>query len=78
MAVRTEGGRYLASKRSGQVVAQEGRRDEERNRFHMAFTNRSSLALRCDQGYVGVKTSLGSARIECNRTNHEIIRVTTN
>lgn len=39
----------------------------DRERFTLTLTNRPRLFLKCEHGYVGVKSSASPARAECNR-----------
>ena len=43
-------------------------------RFFFYLANRPVLVLKCEQGFVGRKSS-SSERLECNRANYETIQV---
>ena len=72
-------GRYLTARMNGslQAVSEEV---SDRERFVMTLVNRPRLVLRCDHGFVGVKTGggvggSGPARYECNRASHDPLKL---
>ena len=61
-------GRYVTARLNGGLQASV---DEsavgDRERFTVTLVNRPRLFVKCDHGFVGVKTSASPARAECNR-----------
>lgn len=78
MSVLAETGRALAAKKSGHLFANADS-SELSARFYFHLINRPVLVLKCEQGYIGYKSSSGGAdcgfKLECNKVNYEIIRV---
>jgi len=70
-------GRYLTARMNGslQAVSEE---ISDRERFTLTLVNRPRLVLRCDHGFVGVKTAGsggGLTRYECNRASHDPVKL---
>jgi len=74
VAFRANNGKFVASKKSGHLFANADTCDEESARFYFSLINRPVLVLKCEQGYVGYKSS-NSLKMECNKANYETIKV---
>ncbi|XP_064078039.1 protein singed-like isoform X1 [Macrobrachium nipponense] len=74
VAFQANNGKYIATKKSGHLFANADTPDEESARFYFYLINRPVLVLKCEQGFVGYKTS-NSLKMECNKANYETIRV---
>ncbi|UYV64547.1 FSCN1 [Cordylochernes scorpioides] len=74
VALVANNGRYVGAKRSGHLFAVAETPDGPCERFHFELAHRSSLVLRCEQGYVGFK-STASPRLECNKATYELIHI---
>jgi len=69
--LKASNGLYISTKKGGgQLVAN----NDTENKFYLHMINRPNIILRCDQGYVGVKSST-SATLVCNKPIHEVISV---
>jgi len=70
---RGNNGKYVGAKRSGHLYAN-CEAGEEQAKFYFYLVNRPKLVLKCEQGYVGYK-STSCPRLECNKTSYETIGV---
>lgn len=66
-------GKYVAAKKSGHLFANSDKVDET-ERFFFYLINRPTLVLKCEQGYVGYK-STSAPKLECNKASYETIHV---
>jgi len=73
LSFRANNGKCLATKKSGHLYAN-SEENEEAAKFFFYLINRPILVLKCEQGFVGYKSS-SSARLECNKTNYETVHV---
>jgi len=61
-------GRYVTARLNGSLQASVDQSAVgERELFTLTLANRPRLLIKCDHGFVGVKTSAQPARAECNR-----------
>ena len=74
ISFKANNGKYLGTKKSGHLYANCDDFSEERSKYYFYLINRPVLVLKCDQGFVGYKTS-GSTRLECNKASYETIVV---
>lgn len=75
VALRANNGKFLATKRSGHLYANaDSPGDSEASKFYFYLMNRPVLVLRCEQGFVGLKSN-ASPKLECNKASYETIRV---
>ncbi|XP_015512233.1 protein singed [Neodiprion pinetum] len=75
VALRANNGKFLATKRSGHLYANaDAAGDSEASKFYFYLMNRPVLVLRCEQGFVGLKSN-ASPKLECNKASYETIRV---
>ncbi|XP_013782010.1 protein singed-like [Limulus polyphemus] len=64
-------GRFVAAKKSGHLFANSDQvGDMEKFRFYLI--NRSTLVIKCNQGFVGYKSAT-SKKLECNKSSYETI-----
>ncbi|CAG7836451.1 unnamed protein product [Allacma fusca] len=73
LGFRANNGKYVGAKRSGHLYANCDVPDEN-SKFYFYLINRPILVLKCEQGYVGYKTS-NMPRLECNKASYETIQV---
>jgi len=73
VSFRASNGRCLAAKKSGHLYAN-AEEDDAAAKFYFQLINRPILVLRCEQGFVGYKSS-SSAKLECNKATYETIHV---
>lgn len=77
VALRANNGKFLATKRSGHLYANAesvNGLDSDASKYYFYLMNRPVLVLRCEQGFVGPKSS-ASSKLECNKAIYETIRV---
>jgi len=76
VALRANNGKFLATKRSGHLYANAelNGNDSDAAKYYFYLMNRPVLVLRCEQGFVGPK-STASPKLECNKAVYETIRV---
>ena len=74
ISFKANNGKYLGTKKSGHLYANCDDFSEERSKYYFYLINRPVLVLKCDQGFVGYKSS-GSTRLECNKASYETIVV---
>ena len=68
-----DNGKYIGTKKSGHLFANcDG--TEENTKYYFYLVNRPVLVLKCEQGFVGYK-STGSSKLECNKATYETILV---
>lgn len=67
-------GKFIGTKRSGHLFANCESTAEENTRYFFYLVNRPVLVLKCDQGFVGYKSS-ASTKLECNKATYETIQV---
>ncbi|CAI6344413.1 unnamed protein product [Macrosiphum euphorbiae] len=70
---RANNGKYVSTKRSGHLYANVDAIDDA-CKYFFYLINRPILVLKCDQGFVGYKSS-SSLRLECNKASYETIQV---
>jgi len=64
--------RYVTARLNGSLQASVDQSAVgDRERFTLTLANRPRLFLKCDHGFVGVKSSASPARAECNRAFSE-------
>lgn len=70
-AIKASNGKYLTARMNGSLYAVS---DEvlEKERFVITIINRPRLVLKCDYGFIGLKTPT-STRYECNRAAYDTI-----
>ncbi|XP_043210973.1 protein singed-like isoform X2 [Amphibalanus amphitrite] len=73
VSLRANNGKCLSAKKSGHLFAN-SEENEENAKFYFYLINRPILVLKCDQGFVGYKSS-SSTKLECNKTNYETVHV---
>ncbi|KAK6643057.1 hypothetical protein RUM43_004560 [Polyplax serrata] len=73
LCFRANNGKFVATKRSGHLYANSDV-VEESCKYFFYLINRPILVLKCDQGFVGYKSS-SSTKLECNKATYETIRV---
>jgi len=65
-------GRYVTARLNGSLQATVDQSAVgDRERFTLTVVNRPRLFIKCEHGFVGVKTSASPARAECNRASCE-------
>ncbi|XP_013792494.2 protein singed-like [Limulus polyphemus] len=64
-------GKYVAAKKSGHLFANSDKVDDM-EKFYFFLINRRSLVLKCEQGFVGYKSST-SSKLESNKASYETI-----
>jgi len=65
--------KFVGTKKSGHLFANCDAMDEN-TKYYFYLINRPVLVLKCDQGFVGYKSS-SSTRLECNKATYETIVV---
>jgi len=61
-------GRFVTARLNGSLQATVDQSAlGDRERFTLMLTNRPRLFLKCEHGFVGLKSSASPARVECNR-----------
>lgn len=73
VAFRANNGRYIITKRSGHLYATSDNVDEN-CKYFFYLVNRPILVLKCEQGFVGYKSS-SNPKLECNKATYETIQV---
>jgi len=63
-------GRYVTARLNGSLHAT-AETVTDRERFTLILSNRPRLLMKCDHGFVGVKTTTSPARVECNKAFRE-------
>ena len=66
-------GKFVGTKKSGHLFANCEKGDDNAC-YYFYLINRPVLVLKCDQGFVGYKSS-SSNKLECNKANYEMIVV---
>ena len=77
VVLQANNGKFLATKRSGHLYANADSvlgLDSDASKYYFYLMNRPVLVLRCEQGFVGPKSS-SSSKLECNKAIYETIRV---
>ena len=74
ISFRANNGKYVGTKKSGHLFANCDDFSEDKSKYYFYLINRPVLVLKCDQGFVGYKSS-GSNRLECNKATYETIVV---
>ena len=74
VSFKANNGKYIGTKKSGHLYANCDDFSEDRSKYYFYLVNRPVLVLKCDQGFVGYKSS-GSTRLECNKATYETIIV---
>lgn len=77
VALRANNGKFVATKRSGHLYANAeltNGSDSDACKYYFYLINRPVLVLRCEQGFVGPKSTT-SPKLECNKASYETIRV---
>ena len=64
----------MGTKKSGHLYANCEDFTAANSKYYFYLINRPVLVLKCDQGFVGYKSS-GSSRLECNKASYETIVV---
>ena len=72
VAVLASNDRYLTARMNGSLYADRDSANTEKERFVVTVVNRPLLILKCDYGFVGLK-SAANPRLECNKATYEII-----
>ncbi|CAH1389345.1 unnamed protein product [Nezara viridula] len=70
---RANNGKFVATKRSGHLYANQDTIDDT-CKYFFYLINRPILVLKCEQGFVGYKAG-SNIRLECNRATYETIQV---
>ncbi|XP_040571774.1 protein singed isoform X2 [Lepeophtheirus salmonis] len=73
ISFKANNGKYVGIKKSGHLFANTDE-IEENAKYFFYLVNRPILVLKCEQGFVGYK-STGSTKLECNKANYETIIV---
>jgi hypothetical protein len=74
VAFKANNGKFVGTKKSGHLFANCDAAMDENAKYYFYLINRPVLVLKCDQGFVGYKSS-GSNRLECNKATYETIVV---
>ena len=74
VAFKANNGKFIGTKKSGHLFANCDSVDEPNAKYYFYLINRPVLVLKCDQGFVGYKSS-ASTRLECNKATYETIVV---
>lgn len=73
VSFRANNGKFLATKRSGHLFATSDS-IEDIAKFYFYLINRPILVLKCEQGFVGLR-SQSTTKLECNKATYETILV---
>lgn len=73
VSFRANNGKFLATKRSGHLFST-SESIEEITKFYFYLINRPILVLKCEQGFVGLR-SQSTTKLECNKATYETILV---
>ncbi|XP_055303663.1 protein singed [Sitodiplosis mosellana] len=73
VSFRANNGKFLATKRSGHLFAT-SESIEDIAKFYFYLINRPILVLKCEQGFVGLRTH-STTKLECNKATYETILV---
>ena len=73
VAFLANNGKFVGTKKSGHLFANCEKGDDNAC-YYFYLINRPVLVLKCDQGFVGYKSS-SSNKLECNKANYEMIVV---
>lgn len=73
VSFRANNGKFLATKRSGHLFST-SESIEEITKFYFYLINRPILVLKCEQGFVGLRTQ-STTKLECNKATYETILV---
>ena len=74
VAFKANNGKFVGTKKSGHLFANCESVDESNAKYYFYLINRPVLVLKCDQGFVGFKSS-AATRLECNKATYETIVV---
>ena len=74
ISFRANNGKFVGTKKSGHLYANCDDYGDEKSKYYFYLINRPVLVLKCDQGFVGYKSST-SNRLECNKAAYETIVV---
>merc|ERR1711881_167402 len=74
VAFKANNGKFVGTKKSGHLYANCESVDEPNAKYYFYLINRPVLVLKCDQGFVGYKSS-ASNKLECNKATYETIQV---
>jgi len=74
VAIRGSNGRYLMARMNGSLYAVSDSPSSAQELFLMVIINRPLLVLRCEYGFVGLK-SANNPRYECNKTVYDVFFV---
>ena len=74
ISFRGNNGKLIGTKKSGHLFANCESNTEENTKYYFYLVNRPVLVLKCEQGFVGYKSS-GSNKLECNKASYETIQV---
>ena len=74
VAFLANNGKFVGTKKSGHLFANCEKATDENACYYFYLINRPVLVLKCDQGFVGYKSS-ASNKLECNKANYEMIVV---
>ena len=73
VTLKANNDKFIGTKKSGHLFANRDAMDEN-TKYYFYLINRPVLVLKCDQGFVGYKSS-SSTRLECNKATYETIVV---
>jgi len=74
VAFLANNGKFVGTKKSGHLFANCEKATDPNACYYFYLINRPVLVLKCDQGFVGYKSS-ASNKLECNKANYEMIVV---
>ena len=74
VAFKANNGKFVGTKKSGHLFANCDNSTDPNASYFFYLINRPVLVLKCDQGFVGYKSS-SSNKLECNKANYEMIVV---
>ena len=74
VAFLANNGKFVGTKKSGHLFANCEKATDDNACYYFYLINRPVLVLKCDQGFVGYKSS-ASNKLECNKANYEMIVV---
>merc|ERR1712168_995146 len=69
VAIKAANGKYITAKMNGSLAATCENVDKN-ERFFMTIINRPILVLRCNWGFIGVKTQ-ANPQLHCNKSVHD-------
>ena len=74
ISFRANNGKFVGTKRSGHLYANCDSASDDNTKYYFYLINRPVLVLKCEQGFVGYKSS-SSTKLECNKASYETIQV---